>query len=37
MAFDFVGSGMSEGEYISLGVHEANDIEIVIDYLKNER
>jgi len=32
--FDFSGSGMSEGEYISLGYHELNDVESVISYLK---
>ena len=33
-AFDFSGSGKSEGEYISLGWHESNDVECVINFLK---
>lgn len=32
-AFDFSGSGMSDGEYISLGVNEKHDVETVVDYL----
>lgn len=33
--FDFAGSGLSEGEYISLGYHESNDLKAVIDFLEN--
>ncbi|KAL4430501.1 hypothetical protein ABPG74_005426 [Tetrahymena malaccensis] len=32
--FDFAGSGQSEGEYISLGYYELGDVEIVVNYLK---
>ena len=33
-AFDFAGCGKSEGEYISLGYFEKDDVECVIDYLR---
>jgi alpha/beta superfamily hydrolase len=29
-AFDFTGSGNSDGKYISLGYHEREDLKIVI-------
>ena len=32
--FDFAGSGFSEGEYITLGLYEAEDIHCVVDMLK---
>ena len=32
--FDFAGSGLSEGEYISLGYHESDDVGNVIDFLE---
>lgn len=32
--FDFAGCGMSEGEYISLGWFERDDLEIIISYLR---
>ena len=32
--FDFAGCGMSEGEYISLGWHERDDLEIVVEFLR---
>ena len=32
--FDFAGSGMSEGKYISLGYHEKDDVKTVIDFLE---
>ena len=32
--FDFSGCGMSEGEYISLGWYEKDDLKVVIDYLR---
>lgn len=32
--FDFAGSGMSGGEYISLGYHEQNDVGIVVDFVE---
>lgn len=34
--FDFAGSGLSEGEYISLGYNEKDDLEIVINFLSNQ-
>lgn len=34
--FDFSGSGMSEGEYVTLGVRESQDLEDIIDVLYNE-
>lgn len=33
-AFDFSGSGMSQGKYVSLGYHESKDVAAVIKYLK---
>lgn len=35
--FDFAACGMSEGEYISLGWWEREDLGIVIDYLRKNR
>lgn len=35
-SFDFSGCGNSDGEYISLGVHEAEDLEIIIKFLKEK-
>ena len=32
--FDFAGSGLSEGEYISLGYHENHDLGNVIDFVE---
>lgn len=34
-AFDFAGCGMSQGEYISLGYYEKDDLAVVVDYLRN--
>lgn len=36
MLFDFSGSGMSEGEFVTLGVRESQDLEDVIEVLYNE-
>lgn len=33
--FDFSGCGLSEGEYISLGWHERDDLQCVVDYLRS--
>ena len=33
--FDFSGSGLSEGEYVSLGFFERDDLSCVVDYLRN--
>jgi pimeloyl-ACP methyl ester carboxylesterase len=35
--FDFPGCGRSEGEFISLGWHERDDVNIIINYLRKER
>ena len=32
--FDFAGCGLSEGSYISLGYHEKNDLETIIDFVE---
>lgn len=32
--FDMSGSGLSEGDYISLGWHERDDVSCVVDYLR---
>jgi pimeloyl-ACP methyl ester carboxylesterase len=32
--FDFPGCGLSEGNYISLGYHEKNDLKIIIDFIE---
>ena len=32
--FDFSGCGLSEGEYISLGHFEKDDVSVVVDYLR---
>ena len=32
--FDFAGCGLSEGEYISLGVHESKDLAIIVAYIR---
>ena len=31
---DFIGCGLSEGEYISLGYHESHDVENVINFIE---
>ena len=33
-AFDFTGSGRSDGEFITLGINESKDMESVIKYLR---
>ena len=33
-AFDFSGCGKSQGEYISLGYYESDDVECIIEYLR---
>lgn len=32
--FDFSGSGYSEGNFITLGIKESDDVEKVVNYLK---
>jgi alpha/beta superfamily hydrolase len=34
-AFDFSGSGLSDGETISLGFYEQDDLMAVIEYLRS--
>ena len=36
VALDFSGSGRSEGEYVSLGYFEKQDLETVVSHLKND-
>ncbi|KAL3521787.1 hypothetical protein ACH5RR_014621, partial [Cinchona calisaya] len=33
-ALDFSGSGLSGGDYVSLGWHEKNDLKVVVSYLR---
>ena len=33
--FDFAGCGLSDGEYISLGHYESQDLKVIIEYLRN--
>jgi len=33
-AFDMAGSGLSDGEYVSLGYYEKEDLKTVIEYLR---
>lgn len=35
LCFDFSGCGLSEGEYISLGYFERNDVECAINFVRN--
>ncbi|KAK6149590.1 hypothetical protein DH2020_017115 [Rehmannia glutinosa] len=32
---DFSGSGLSDGDYVSLGWHEKNDLKVVLSYLRS--
>ena len=34
-AFDFAGCGNSGGDYISLGYHEREDVDVVFNYLRS--
>ncbi|EAR92625.1 alpha/beta superfamily hydrolase (macronuclear) [Tetrahymena thermophila SB210] len=34
--FDFYGSGMSEGEYVTLGFREQNDLADIVKYLRDQ-
>jgi pimeloyl-ACP methyl ester carboxylesterase len=36
LAFDFTGSGMSDGEYVSLGAFEKDDLAAVVEHLRSE-
>ena len=35
LTFDFTGSGLSEGQYVTLGKNESEDLECIINYIKN--
>lgn len=37
LCFDFAGCGKSEGEYISLGWYERDDVALIIDHLRENR
>lgn len=37
VTFDFTGSGMSEGEVVSLGWFESQDIHVVVRFIKAQR
>lgn len=34
LCFDFSGCGLSEGEYISLGWYERDDVDVVVEWLR---
>lgn len=34
-AFDFTGSGLSAGEWVTLGFYEKDDLAAVVDYLRS--
>jgi alpha/beta superfamily hydrolase len=34
VSFDFAGSGHSDGEYVTLGWYEKDDVRTVIEYLR---
>lgn len=34
LCFDFSGSGKSDGEYISLGWYERDDVECIVNWLR---
>lgn len=36
VAFDFSGSGLSDGEYVTLGARERYDVRAVVQYLRDE-
>jgi len=33
LSFDFSGSGLSEGTYVTLGWYEQDDLECIVNYL----
>lgn len=37
VCFDFAGSGNSEGEYVSLGYYEQDDLATVVEHLRNSK
>lgn len=34
VVFDFAGSGLSEGKYVSLGYYEVEDIKCILKHLR---
>ena len=32
--FDFSGCGLSEGEYVSLGIYESQDLKAIVEYIR---
>ena len=36
LLFDFVGCGNSEGEFLTLGINEAKDLQKIINYIRME-
>ncbi|KAG5242281.1 hypothetical protein OIU77_029390 [Salix suchowensis] len=36
-ALDFSGSGLSDGDYVSLGWHERDDLKVVVSYLRSNK
>jgi hypothetical protein len=36
LAVDLSGSGMSDGEYISLGIYEKEDVVCIVKHLRDE-
>lgn len=37
VCFDFAGSGLSDGEYISLGYFEKDDVDVVVTHLRDSK
>ena len=35
--FDFAGSGLSDGEYVTLGYYEKDDVTAVVQYLRTQK
>ncbi|EAS06230.2 alpha/beta fold hydrolase (macronuclear) [Tetrahymena thermophila SB210] len=33
--FDFAGAGKSDGQYVTLGINESEDLSLVVDYIRN--
>ena len=36
ISFDFSGSGISDGDFVSLGLNESEDLKIVLNHAKQE-
>ncbi|XP_075666879.1 uncharacterized protein LOC142636512 [Castanea sativa] len=37
LTLDFSGSGLSDGDYVSLGWHERDDLKVVVSYLRSNK